>query len=226
MTSREPLKRIPLFQCLTDDDLNSLARSIRQQSLKQGQTLFHKGDEGTALYIILAGTIKIILPSRIGDEMIVSMFAEGDYFGEMALLDGEPRSADAVAVQPTEVLILRRNDFLAFLQSNLNATKAILALLSRRLRKTDDLLEDTCFLNVSARLSKKIVELSHSHGYQKDDSVVITLHLTQKELGDMVGATRESINKELKILKEKKLIHMAEGVIEIKDIQRLKRRAR
>jgi len=219
------LNKIPLFNSLSDSDLEGLSESVRLQSLKKGQTLFRKGDEGSSLYIIKQGTIKIVLPSRLGDEVIVTMFSEGDFFGEMALFDGKPRSADALAMEPSKIYILSRNDFLLFLQSNINAMKSILSQLANRLRNTDDFLESTCFLSVSARLAKKLLDLAESYGQKDGDRVYIDLNLTQKELGDMIGSTRESINKELKILRDKRLITMQENKIQIIDITRLKRRA-
>jgi len=219
------LNKIPLFNSLSDSDLESLSESVRLQSLKKGQTLFRKGDEGSSLYIIKQGTIKIVLPSRLGDEVIVTIFSEGDFFGEMALFDGKPRSADALAMESTKIYMLNRNDFLLFLQSNINAMKSILSQLTNRLRSTDDFLEGACFLSVSARLAKKLLDLAESHGQKDGDSVYIDLNLTQKELGDMIGSTRESINKELKILRDKNLITMQENKIQIIDITRLKRRA-
>ena len=219
------LNKIPLFNSLSDSDLENLSESVRLQSLKKGQTLFRKGDEGSSLYIIKQGTIKIVLPSRLGDEVIVTIFSEGDFFGEMALFDGKPRSADALAMEPTKIYMLSRNDFLLFLQSNINAMKSILSQLTNRLRNTDDFLESTCFLSVSARLAKKLLDLTESYGQQDGNGVYIDLNLTQKELGDMIGSTRESINKELKILRDKGLIVMQENKIQIIDMTRLKRRA-
>jgi CRP-like cAMP-binding protein len=219
------LNKIPLFNSLSDSDLESLSECVRLQSLKKGQTLFRKGDEGSSLYIIKQGTIKIVLPSRLGDEVIVTIFSEGEFFGEMALFDGKPRSADALAMESTKIYILSRKDFLLFLHSNINAMESILSQLTKRLRDTDDFLEGTCFLNVSARLAKKLLDLAGSYGRQDADSVYIDLDLTQKELGDMIGSTRESINKELKILRDKGLITMQENKIQIIDMARLKRRA-
>ena len=218
------LRQIPLFSSLSDADLADLSSATRLLSLKQGQTLFHKGDEGTALYIVRKGAVKIVLPSNIGDEIIVTIFSESEFFGEMALLDGEPRSADAIAIKPAEVFVLKRNDFLLFLQSNLNAIKSILSMLSNRLRMTDELLEDTCFLSISARLRKKLAELAETHGRKQENVIHIDLELTQKELGDMVGATRESVNKELKTLREKGLILTEGSKIRIPDLPRLRRR--
>ena len=219
------LNKIPLFNSLSDSDLESLSECVRLQSLKKGQTLFRKGDEGSSLYIIKQGTIKIVLPSRLGDEVIVTIFSEGDFFGEMALFDGKPRSADALAMESTKIYMLNRKDFLLFLHSNINAMESILSQLTKRLRDTDDFLEGTCFLNVSARLAKKLLDLAGSYGRQDADSVYIDLDLTQKELGDMIGSTRESINKELKILRDKGLITNQENKIQIIDMVRLKRRA-
>jgi len=224
MSPADLIKQIPLFNSLQDADVADLAAAARLKSLKPGQTLFHKGDEGTALYIVKHGTIKIVLPSRIGDEIIVTIITDGDFFGEMALLDGEPRSADAIAIDASQVLILRRQDFLRFLQSNVNAIKAILSLLSKRLRSTDELLEDTCFLSISVRLAKKLVDLAQTHGKKDNDGIQIELSLTQKELGDMIGATRESINKELRGLREKGLIRTQGNRIQIMDMEKLKRK--
>ncbi len=224
MTPIEILKQLPLFQSLEDEDIEDLAPSIRVQSLKQGQTLFYKGDEGTALYIIKKGAIKIVLPSKIGDEIIVAIFTKNDFFGEMALLDEEPRSANAIALEPTEVLVLNRNNFLSFLQTNRNAIKSILSALSKRLRQTDEFLGDTHFLTVSARLAKKLVELAEIYGSKKEDIIKIDFNFTQKELGDMIGATRESTNKELKILRDRDLISTDGNSIIIHDMVRLKRR--
>jgi CRP-like cAMP-binding protein len=226
MRAKELIKQIPLFRTLEDSDLEALAAATRLMSLKPGQPLFHKGDEGTALYIVRSGTIKIVLPSRIGDEIIVSILSDGEFFGEMSLLDGEPRSADAIAIDSSKVIVLRRNDFLVFLESNRNAIESILAMLSKRLRSTDEMLEDTCFLSVSVRLAKKLVELSASHGHPEKDTIHIDLSLTQKELGDMIGATRESINKELRGLREKELIRTDGNKIQILSLDGLKRKFR
>jgi len=224
MTPIEILKQSLLFNSLENADLEGLISSMRVQALKQGQALFHKGDEGTALYIVKRGAIKIVLPSKIGDEIIVTIFTVNDFFGEMALLDGEPRSANAVAIEPTEVFVLNRNNFLSFLKSNINAIQSILSSLSKRLRLTDEFLEDTCFLGISARLAKKLVELAESYGKKEENLVNINLNLTQKELGDMIGATRESTNKELKMLRDRGLISTDGNRIKIHDMVRLKRR--
>ena len=225
MMGNDFLKHVPLFQHLSEDDRIRLAESIKLQRLKKGEILFNKGGAGDALYIIKKGRIKIFLSSHAGDEVLLAIFSEADFFGEMALLDGMPRSADAIAIEPTELLLLNRNDFISFLNHNSNAVQAVLQSLSQRLRRTDDLLEDTCFLQISERFAKKLVELAMQHGRREGDVIFIDLSLTQKDMASMVGATRESINKELRTLREKGLVSIQENMICIHNLERLKRRA-
>lgn len=218
------LENVPLFKYLTDADLKHLSMSLRVQRLKKKQVLFRKEDEGTALYIIKKGKVKIVRSSKVGEDVILSIFSEGEFFGEMSLLDQKPRSADAVALEESEVYILNRADFLSFLQKNENAINCILSNLSKRLRKTDDLLEDTSFLTVSGRLAKKLIDLGNEFGVKEKDTVKISLRLTQQDIADLVGTTRESINKEMRILREKGLISTEGDAIKLLDLERLKRR--
>ncbi len=220
------LAHIPLFKGLSSEDRAALAALLRVQKVKAGEVLFRKGSEGTTLYIIQSGAVKIVLPSRLGDEMIVTIFSAGDFFGKMALLDGMPRSADAVAVDPSRLLLLNRADFLHFLKKSDGAIESIFSILSARLRKTDDLLEDTSFLNIPARFAKKLLELGETFGRRESGSMEISLRLTQKDLADMVGATRESINKELRALREKGIVSVSGQTLRINDVTRLLRRVR
>ncbi|MFH1480476.1 MAG: Crp/Fnr family transcriptional regulator [Pseudomonadota bacterium] len=224
MNPVESLRKIPLFLTLTPEALSRLSESIRSQLLKKGEVLFRRGSEGSALYIIGKGRIKISLSSEDGDEVTLAIFSDGDFFGEMSLLDDLPRSADAVALETSELLVLNRTDFLAFLKNNADALQSVLRTLSLRLRKTDDLLEDTCFLNVSARFAKKLVELAELYGHEEDDGIMLDLDMSQKELASMVGATRESINKELRTLREKGLVCTKEKNLIICNLDLLKRR--
>ncbi|MBI9074878.1 MAG: Crp/Fnr family transcriptional regulator [Desulfatibacillum sp.] len=226
MDALEMVSHIPMFRSLSPEDRAELAALLRIQKVKAGEVLFRKGSEGTTLYLIQSGAVKIVLPSRLGDEMIVTIFSEGDFFGEMALLDNMPRSADAIAIDPTVLLLLNRSDFLHFLQKSDGAIEAILSSLSMRLRRTDDLLEDTSFLNIPARFAKKLLELGDTFGRRDGETLNISLRLTQKDLADMVGATRESINKELRVLREKGIVAISGSSLTIQDISRLKRRVR
>lgn len=226
MTAAEYFSNVPLFQCLPLEDRRHLFASTRREHLKKGDVLFRKGSEGTALYVIHQGKIKISATSPAGDEVILAIFTDGDYFGEMSLLDGMPRSADATAIEPSELFALNQSDFNSFLQQHPATVSAILKALSQRLRKTDDLLEDTCFLNISSRFAKKLVELAERHGHFTHNTIRIGTGFSQRDLAGMIGASRESINKELRILKEKGMVTIADNTVYIHDLERLKKRIR
>lgn len=218
------LNDIPLLQALPPEEKERLRRSLKHLSLRRGDVLFRKDSEGNTLYIIISGKIKIVLPSTLGEELVLAVFSDGDFFGEMSLLDGMPRSADAVALEKTELLSLEGSDFITFLQHSQGALKAVLRSLSLRLRKTDDLLEDTCFLNVSGRLAKKLVQMVEERGALENNQASFELSLTQSELANMISASRESVNKELRTLREKGLISVEKGLLKIHNMERLKRR--
>jgi len=220
----ELLKKIPLFQAIPDAYLEELADKMSELDVKKGEVLFRKGSRGTALYVIQRGAIKIVLPSKIGEKMIVAIFKEGDFLGELALPDHEPRSADAVAVMPSRLFLLERQDFFMFLKTNDEAMRVLLASLSNRIRNTDSLLEDTCFLNIPARFAKKLLELGDTFGRQDEGELEISLKITQKDLAGMIGASRESVNKELRQLRERGIIDVTARAIRIVDPVRLKRR--
>jgi len=228
MKPEEFLQGVSLFQSLSRSDRECLAASLKRRPLNKGEALFRKGDEGTSLYIVQSGSVKIVLPSEMGDEVAAALLSEGDCFGEMALLDGMPRSADVVALESSALLALSQRDFLSFLKDNEEAIRAIFSYLTMRLRRTDELLEDAYFLNISARLARRLVELSEKYGQQtaQGGPIKIDLHLTQSDLASIVGTTRESINKELRILREKGLVITEEDALHILDLEGLTKRAR
>ena len=220
------LKQVPLFRSLRAEDSQHIAALLQKQTLRKGDVLFRNGEEGHSLYMITAGKIKIVRQSRDGDEMILAVLSTGDFCGEMALLDGLPRSADAIAVEETHLYGLNRKDFLSYVMNNETAVRAILSALSKRLRKADDFLEDIFFLNIAARLAKKLIELARSNGFREGDNGPIKLSFTQKDLAGMIGATRESVNKELRSLREKNLIALSGKAILIQNMEGLQKRIR
>lgn len=217
------LKQIPLFGTFQPADHEQLADLLRRRNLKKGDVLFRKGDEGTALYIIIKGRMKITVPSKLGDEITLAILNRGDFFGEMALLDSLPRSADATAVEETLLYVLNRSDFLSFLIHNENAVRSILYALSSRLRKTDDFLTEVCFLNISARLARRLLEMSESLIHENKPGSSMELKLTQKDLASLLGTTRETINRELKILRDRGIVSTSRNLITIHNLELLKR---
>lgn len=220
------LLQIPLFASLKTEERAKLSLLLRRETKKKGQVLFRKGDEGISLYIIIRGRIKVSYPSKPGDEITLAIFSDGDFFGEMALLDGMPRSADATALEETQLYILQRNDFLQFIVHNPEAVKSVLHALSMRIRKTDELLGESCFMNVSMRLARRLVEMAEKQKDHDPSRVSRELKLTQKDLAGLLGVSRESINRELKILREKNIVKTSRSIITIIDMNILRRRMR
>lgn len=216
------LKKIPLFSSFSEEDLQDLSRLIRRKSLSKGEALFRRGDEGTALYVVSQGRIKVSLSRRL-DKVALAILGQGEFVGEMALLDGQTRSADVVALEASQLYVLNRKDFLSFLINNANAVRAILFSLSMRLRKTNDLLGEMCFLNISARLAKKLVELAEAQAADEKNPSEYTLKISQQELAELLGVSRESINKELKSLRAGKILSTSRNSIRIIDLDLLKK---
>lgn len=216
------LKRIPLFASLSEADQRNLVSLLRRVNLRKGETLFRQGDEGASLYLILQGRIRISL-SRQMDVITLAILGQGEFLGEMALLDGLPRSADAIALEDSFLYALNRKDFLAFLVHNEKAVHAVLSALSMRLRKTDTLLAEMCFLNLSLRLVQKLVEYAQQQPDEKNPNECM-VKVSQQELGNILGVSRESINKELKHLRDKGIVSTSRNCIRIHDLASLRKR--
>lgn len=223
LTPMHVLKKIPLFASLSETDLQNLTSLLRRKQLGKGELLFQQGDEGTALYIIVQGRIKISLSRRM-DNVTLAILGQAEFLGEMALLDDLPRSADAIALEDSQLYVLNRKDFLSFLSNNGHTVYAILNSLSRRLRKTDDQLAEMCFLNLSARLAKRLVDLAETQEPKAVNPNSYDLNISQQELGNILGVSRESINKELKILRNKGVVSTLRNSIHILDLESLKKR--
>jgi CRP/FNR family transcriptional regulator, cyclic AMP receptor protein len=219
------LQQVPLFRAFRQDDLQKISDVVKVQSMKKGDTLFRKGDQGTALYLIVSGKIKISVTSRLGDEVILSILPSGEFFGDMALLDGMPRSADAVALEDSQLYVLYQEDFLSIIMKSSTAIKSLFSTLCNRLRKTDKFVEETCFLNVSSRLARRLSEFAERL-IKSGEVGELRIEMTQSELASMVGATRESVNKELRSMREKGIVKTVGRSVVICDLERLKRRAR
>ena len=217
------LKRIPLFASLPEPQQENLVNLLRRVTLRKGEVLFRQGDEGVSLYLILQGRIRISL-SRQLDVVTLAILGQGEFLGEMALLDGLPRSADATALEDSYLYALNRKDFLSFLVNNEKAVHAVLASLSIRLRKTDTLLAEMCFLNLSLRLVQKLVEFAEQQPSDGANPNGCTLKVSQQELGNALGVSRESINKELKRLRDRGLLSTSRNCIHIHDLASLKKR--
>ncbi|MDD5711278.1 MAG: Crp/Fnr family transcriptional regulator [Smithellaceae bacterium] len=220
------LKNVPLFCDLSVTDIRRIAELVEPQFIRKGEVLFRRGEEGTAFYIIVTGKIKIVRQSSLGEEVVLAILKNGDFLGEMSLLDGLPRSADAVALEETNLYVLSRTEFFSFVINNESAIKSILSSLSVRLRKADDFLEDSSFLNLSSRLLKRIVDLAELYCQDEVKKGRVSFSMTQSEIASMIGATRESVNKEFRNLREKGLLSTAGKTITVHDIDKIKKLVR
>ncbi len=193
---REPAEfRIPLFSELSDEELQRLRSSMRRRRFARGQFIFLQGEPGTSLYIVEEGRVKISLSSPEGREVVLGLLGPGDFFGELSLLDGEPHSADAVAREPCQLLLLERAEFTRFLQERPRVAISLLASVTRRLRRNAQLAYDVAFLDVPARLARALLELAEQEDQPDKEGLRVSARLTQSELAAIVGATRESVNK-------------------------------
>ena len=202
----EAMRRVPIFSSLDADQLRDLARAARRHRYDRDEVIFYQGDPGDTFYILLSGQVKVSVSSADGQEAILVMLEQGESFGEFALLDDQPRSATIETTLPTEVLALRKNDFHRLLRQHPEMAIQLLRVMTKRLRATDQLVQDAAFLDVADRLAKKLLQLMETHGRQTERGREIDIHLTQQELAAMIGATRESVNKQLGALRERGLV--------------------
>ncbi|MBO0780781.1 MAG: Crp/Fnr family transcriptional regulator [Ktedonobacteraceae bacterium] len=218
------LKQVDIFVNLNDEEIQELMSVAKRRAFRAGEVIFHRDDPGQVLYVIKEGKVKISIISPDGQEISLVVFGKGDCFGELALLDGEPRSADAIAIERVECYTLQRADFHKAIMKNPKIGIQVLEVLSRRLRKTDRQVEDLIFLDVYGRVAKKLLELSEEHGVKVSDGTLIDVRLTQQELASMVGASRESVNKVMGYFTEKQYISKDRHRITIHRMADLKRR--
>ncbi len=217
-------KQVSIFADLPDEDVRALTSVAKRRTFRAGEVIFHREDPGQVLYMIKEGKVKICIISPDGQEISLAVLGKGEYFGEFALLDGLPRSSDAVALEKVECYTLQRNDFQNAILKNPKIAILVLEALTKRLRNTDQMIEDLIFLDVYGRVAKKLLELADTHGVKVDDGIRIDVRLTQQELASMVGASRESVNKVLGYFTDKDFISTDKHRITLHRIADLKRR--
>lgn len=225
MSYSQLLAQVSIFEQLGSDDLEQLSSLVRTRRYAKGEVIFHQGDVGTCLYVIRKGEVAIRLSSPDGKEVILALLDRGDFFGELALLDGEPRSTDAVAREETDLLSIQREDFRLFLDARPKVALGLLSTLSRLVRHVTQLVHDTTFLDARARLVRVLLELARNQGLQGAEGVVIPQKLTQTELANLCGLTRESTNKWLRFYVREGLLAYEGGRITLVHPARLVREA-
>lgn len=207
MNWRDFLRDHALFGALGSDLLQRLSARAILRKVKRGTTIFRKGDPGNSLFAVCSGSVKISTPSSEGKDAVLNVLGPGGVFGEIALLDGRPRTADAIAVSDSELLVLERRDFLPLLRERPDALLKLIELLCGRLRNTSEHVEDIVFLDLPGRLAKTLLRLSETDR---------RITMTQREIGQIIGMSRESTNKQLRAWESQELLQIERGAIVVK----------
>ncbi len=206
------LRAHPFFKDLGNSIIDRLAPRVITTRVKKGAAIFHKGDIGSKLYAVRAGAVRISAPSEQGKDAIFNLVVPGELFGEIAFLDGGQRSADAVAIDNCELMVIERRDFIPLLRDDPEVAIRLINILCARLRRTSEQVEDIVFLGLPTRLAKVLLHL-----YQPSStaSPSTKIHVTQREISQMIGVSRESANKQLQDWQRRKWLKLERGGIVI-----------
>ena len=222
----EVVRRAPLFATLDDDSAREVMASMDAVRMERGDVLFHEGDQGDRLYVITEGKIKLGCTSTDGRENLLAILGPGEMFGELSLFDPGPRTATATAVAETQLIGLGNDQLRQLLGSHPRIAATLLAALARRLRRTNENLADLVFTDVPGRVAKALLELSQRFGRPVEEGVLVAHDLTQEELAQLVGASRETVNKALADFATRGWLRLEARAVLLLDVERLRRRAR
>jgi len=223
MTPHELLRVHPILGALTDGEAQALLRSARCRMLAAGEIVFLRDDPADGLYGVLSGSVLIVVDSVEGKELVLNKHGAGEFFGEVSLLDGEGRSATAVAYEPSRLVHIDRDRLLAFLKRRPDALLRIVQLLCARMRRITYLVEDSIFRDVSTRLARQIVALTDARAPTHERAVTPTLHLSQNDLARMLGVSREFVGKQLTAWRDSGVVELGRRRITIRDAGALAR---
>jgi CRP/FNR family transcriptional regulator, cyclic AMP receptor protein len=220
---RQVLERHFLFGKLSPGEIDTLLTFSHVERYPAGREICAKGSPGDSMMAVLRGTVKMSSVSSEGKEIVFNIMNAGEIFGEIALLDGGERSADAVAMTPCELLVLYRRDFMPILEKHPDICLILLNILCQRLRQTSEQVEDVLFRHLESRLAKKLLHLAESAGMHGIGGSSTDLHLSQRELGHIAGGSRESVNKIMQSWHRAGLIRLGKSSIVIQDLAAIER---
>jgi CRP/FNR family cyclic AMP-dependent transcriptional regulator len=207
-----------LFRKLTPQQIDRLGACIVGKTVKRGTHIFAKGDAGSSLFAIGTGTVRISVPSVEGKDAVLNVVSKGDIFGEIALLDGQPRTADATAVTDCELYVIERRDFLPVVREEPEIALKLIEILCSRVRRTSEQAEEVMFLDLPSRLAKALMRLLDADTAGMGE---LKISITQKDLGNIIGMSRESTNKQLRIWEDKKWVRLERNAVVILAIDHL-----
>jgi CRP-like cAMP-binding protein len=222
----DTLRRCILFAHVDDEGLRALASQMRRRRFRRGEVIFHQDDVGDSLQVVISGSVKIVLPSEEGEEAIIASLQPGEFFGELALLDGAPRSTTATAIEPTETLSLPREQFLRLLADDPQIVQALLHVLASELRRLTGHVGELHFLDLAGRLAARLTRLARdAHPAVSTGPIELDWPYTQSDLAAMIGGTRQSVNRLLAELIDDGLVRLEHERLLITDLDALDRRA-
>ncbi len=222
----EVLKKAPLFAGLEDEAATELSETMGTVRLNKGEILFHEGDGGDRLYVVVSGKVKLGRSGSAGRENLLAVLGPGQMFGELSLFDPGPRSTTATAVTSCEIRTLEHHELMDWLTGRPEVAQGLLGQLAARLRRANDVVADLVFSDVPGRVAKQLLELAKRFGDKRDDGVHVHHDLTQEELAQLVGASRETVNKALADFAARGWIRLEPRSVTILDVERVERRAR
>jgi CRP/FNR family transcriptional regulator, cyclic AMP receptor protein len=212
MTIPDDLKRVPLFSDLSEAELARFTDVVRERDYPKNSVILFEDDPGDALYIVSSGQVKVVLIGEDGREVILSVLTDGDFFGEMALIDDEPRSAHVIAMKDSRLLVLRRDDFQQQIQALPSIALGVLKVLVGRLRQADAKIGGLVLLDVNGRVARLLLDLGDESGGPH-----ITRKLTHHTIAQMIGSSRETVSRAMRELTDRGLIDVSRREITIKD---------
>ncbi len=212
MTLAPILRKVPLFADLSEAEIGRIAEATRERSYPRNSVILFEDDPGDALYVVVTGLVKVVLIGEDGREVILSVLKEGDFFGEMALIDDEPRSAHVIAMEDANLLVLRREDFHQRVREVPTISLSLLRTLSRRLREADEKIGGLVLLDVNGRVAKLLLRMA-----DEQDGVHITRRITHHTIAQMVGSSRETVSRTIRDLADQGLIEVSRKAIAIKN---------
>ncbi len=202
------LKKIPLFSTLKEEELEAISKVSVNRTFNKDQIILLENEDGDTLFIIIDGKVKVTAFSENGKEVILSILYENDFFGDMSLLDGKPRSASVVAIEDSHVRMIRRPEFKKLIEDHPGIALKLLEALASRLRKADERIESLALLDVTGRLAGIILQLAADKSEETPEGTVIKSRPTHQELANMAGTTRETVTRILKQLENKGYIEL------------------
>ena len=222
----DDVRRAPLFAAPEDEAAVALRASMVEMTLRRGEVLFNEGGPGDRLYIVTDGKVKLGRNSNDGRYNLLAVLGPGEMFGELSLFDPGPRTSTATAITDTGLLGLGNSDLQPWLARHPEVATHLLGALARRLRRTNEAMSDLVFSDVPGRVAKALLDLARRFGVQSDDGLHVTHDLTQEELAQLVGASRETVNKALADFQQRGWIRHEARAVVLLDSDRLSRRAR